>query len=87
MVSSKGVVQFVTTEPRWGKHIIVEHDNGYQTIYAHLNDTYVLRGQSVEKGMLIGTVGNSGDANKPHLHFEVLKQGKAINPKTVIIGF
>lgn len=77
-VSSNGVVQFVTTEPRWGKHIIVKHENGCQK---------VSRGQNVNTGRTIGTMGKTGSAETSPLHFEVLKDRTAINPETVIIGF
>ena len=87
MVSSNGVVQLVTTEPSWGNRIIIKHEGGYQTIYAHLNDINVSRGQNVQAGMIIGTVGRTGDARNSHLHFEVLKNGTAVNPKTIIRGF
>lgn len=55
----------------YGNMIIIAHDNGIQTVYAHLRDVYVTQGQSVNQGLVIGEVGNSGRSSGPHLHFEV----------------
>jgi len=65
----------------YGNHIILQHDTAYQTLYAHLASIKVKEGQTVEKGDVIGTVGNSGKSYGPHLHYEVLKNGKAENPE------
>ena len=64
----------------YGKHIVIKHDNQYQTLYAHLNEIKVTKGQIVKIGDMIGTVGSTGLSSTPHLHYEVLKNGKAIDP-------
>lgn len=64
----------------YGNHVVVDHGNGFRTLYAHLNSIFVSPGESVSKGQQIGTVGNTGNSTGPHLHFEVLYQGVRRNP-------
>lgn len=64
----------------YGNHIIIDHGYGYETIYAHLGRIVVREGQSVKRGDLIGTVGNTGTSIGPHLHYEVIKDNIKINP-------
>ena len=63
-----------------GKHVKIQHDKGFVTLYAHLNDMTVTVGQKVRQGQIIGYVGNTGKALLPLLHYEVLYKGKPINP-------
>lgn len=67
----------------YGNHIVIDHSDGYQTLYAHLNAIYVQAGQSVSKGQQIGEMGNTGNATGPHLHFEVRQGTVQRNP----VGF
>ena len=64
----------------YGWHIIIEHGYGYETLYAHMSRIDVRRGQKVSRGDVIGLVGNTGTSTAPHLHYEVIKDGKKINP-------
>ncbi|MBQ9476211.1 MAG: M23 family metallopeptidase [Bacteroidales bacterium] len=64
----------------YGNELIINHGFGYETRYAHLNTIEVGVGTQVHRGDLIGTVGKSGKATGPHLHYEVLLRGAAINP-------
>ncbi len=64
----------------YGNHVVIDHGNGYRTLYAHLNSFFVTPGENVTKGQQIGTVGNTGNSTGPHLHFEVLYQGVRRNP-------
>jgi murein DD-endopeptidase MepM/ murein hydrolase activator NlpD len=64
----------------YGNHIVIDHGNGYQTLYAHLNRIYVKVGTSVGKGTEIGQMGSSGRSTGPHLHFEIRKNGVRLNP-------
>ena len=64
----------------YGRNILIQHKFGYTTMYAHLNSVSVYAGQSVSKGQFIGTLGETGRATGPHLHFEVRIAGKHINP-------
>ncbi|WP_019913252.1 M23 family metallopeptidase [Paenibacillus sp. HW567] len=63
-----------------GKYIIVKHDNGLETWYMHLNAILVSPGQQVRKGQQIGQLGNTGRSTGPHLHFQVVKGNKPVNP-------
>lgn len=55
----------------YGTYVVMSHDNGTQTLYAHMNENYVSVGQSVTQGQTIGTIGMTGRTTGPHLHFEV----------------
>ncbi|SET98774.1 M23 family metallopeptidase [Paenibacillus sp. NFR01] len=63
-----------------GKYIIIQHKNGLQTWYMHLNKMIVTAGDTVKKGEQIGLLGNTGRSTGPHLHFQVLKNDQAVNP-------
>ncbi|HBK71670.1 MAG TPA: peptidase M23 [Flavobacteriaceae bacterium] len=70
----------------FGNHIEIDHGYGYKTIYAHLSKYNVKKGQKVKRGDLIGFVGNTGRSSGPHLHYEVHKNGKPINPINFYYG-
>ena len=64
----------------YGWHVILDHGNGYQTLYGHMSDIYVSVGQNVSKGSVIGKMGSTGRSTGPHLHFEIRKNGALLNP-------
>ena len=64
----------------YGKYIVIDHGNGFQTLYAHLSAIFVKVGQSVGKGERIGSVGSTGHSTGPHLHFEIRYKGVQRNP-------
>lgn len=78
--SDTGIVEFVGNRTGTGKTIIINHKNGYKTLYGHLNSYNVSEGDIVEKGEKIGIMGNTGHSTGVHLHFEILKNGVAQNP-------
>ena len=79
--TGKGVVQQVVRSERGlGNQIVIDHGFGYTTLYACLDEMQVRRGQEVERGDQIGTVGDSGLSVAPHLHYEVHLNGEAMNP-------
>ena len=70
----------------FGKHIRIDHGFGYISLYAHLSKYNVRRGQKVKRGDIIGFVGNTGRSVGPHLHYEILKDNKKINPLNFYYG-
>lgn len=83
-----GTVKSIKNDPRYGLTIVIEHDDGFQTIYANLlTSEFVVEGEKVEKGQSIGTVGNTAVfeiADEPHLHFEILKDSIQVDPNIYI---
>ncbi len=84
MASSAGTVKVSSQTASNGNYIIVEHESGYSTKYMHLKDKSVKSGEQIEQGATIGHVGNTGKSTGPHLHFEILKSDKPINPESLI---
>ena len=81
MASGNGVVEFAGTNGAYGKYIRIRHNSTYKTAYAHLNGYAkgVRKGQRVSQGQIIGYVGSTGRSTGPHLHYEVLVNGKRVN--------
>ena len=80
-----GMVKTIKNDPRYGLTIVIEHENGFQTVYSNLlTSEFVVEGENVEKGQSLGTVGNTAAfeiADEPHLHFEILKDSVQVDPK------
>lgn len=68
----------------YGNYVIIDHGNGYQTLYAHMSKIIATKGQWVSQGTRIGLVGSTGYSTGPHLHFTVYKNGKLVNPMSVL---
>ena len=83
--SADGTVKSIKNDPRYGITIIIEHVNGYKTVYSNLLSTeFVVEGEKVKQGQSIGTVGNSAAfevSDEPHLHFVILKYNEQLNPE------
>ncbi|MBI3142753.1 MAG: peptidoglycan DD-metalloendopeptidase family protein [Bacteroidetes bacterium] len=75
-----GVVEKAKYVKGYGNHVVVNHGFGYQTLYGHMSKIAVRRGQKIKRGELLGYVGNTGLSSAPHLHYEVIKNGKKVNP-------
>jgi len=76
-----GIVSKVKRSKRgYGNYVKINHGFGYETLYAHMSKYIVKKGQKVKRGEVIGFVGNSGISTAPHLHYEVRKDNKKINP-------
>lgn len=83
-----GVVKFVGREGGFGNVLKIDHGAGYRTIYAHLKNSYVKRGQTVKRGERVARSGNSGRSAGPHLHYEIHLYGRPQNPLNYIFtGF
>lgn len=79
-----GIVSFSGTRNGYGRIVELNHGNGYRTVYAHNQRNKVRVGERVDKGQTVATVGSSGRATGPHLHFEVRHHGQPINPETYL---
>jgi len=76
-----GVISKVKRSKRgYGNYVKINHGFGYETLYAHMSKYIVKKGQKVKRGEVIGYVGNTGISTAPHLHYEVRKDNKKINP-------
>lgn len=82
--SRAGRVILASVHPEFGKYIIIEHGSGYQTLYGHLNSFEVVKGQYVNRGQLIARMGNTGYSTGTHLHFSIYKNGKSVNPLSLL---
>ena len=82
--AESGIVKTIKNDPRYGLTVIVEHENGFQTVYSNLlTSEFVVEGEKVEKGQSLGTVGNTAAfeiADDAHLHFEILKDSVHVDP-------
>lgn len=85
---AEGKVKSIKNDPRYGLSVIIEHQDGYQTLYANLlSSEFVEVGESVKQGDSIGTVGNTAVfeiADEPHLHFEITKNNEQLDPNQLI---
>lgn len=82
--SMSGTISTTGVNRVYGNYVIIDHGNGYQTLYAHMSKIIAKKGQWVSQGTRIGLVGSTGYSTGPHLHFTVYKNGKMINPMTVL---
>lgn len=81
--SERGVVTFIGTEPGgYGKYVVIRHDGGYASYYAHLSafEPTLRTGARVVRGQRVGAVGSTGTATGPHLHFEVRRHARLVDP-------
>jgi murein DD-endopeptidase MepM/ murein hydrolase activator NlpD len=78
--SQSGKVIFSGYKGNYGKTVIISHQQGYSTVYGHLDKILVRKGQSVRQGQQIATVGNTGRSTGPHLHFEIRRYRRNIDP-------
>lgn len=80
MAAADGVVRVAGTHKSYGNYIRILHQNGDETLYAHMQYLYVHAGQSVAQGQILGTSGQTGNVTGPHLHFELLHEGIRYDP-------
>lgn len=84
MAAAAGTVSFAGYRGVYGKMISIQHIDGSETLYAHLSSITVSAGQRVKRGEVIGNIGTTGNSTGPHLHFEVKKGRKYVNPVNVL---
>lgn len=80
VATADGTVLKAKDEGNWGNLIVISHADGFETWYAHLKGFKIKEGETVTKGDIIGYVGNTGLSTAPHLHYEVRKDGKRLDP-------
>jgi len=79
--AGNGVIRSVEMNGRgYGNNVIINHGFGYETLYGHMSRINVRNGQKINRGDIIGFVGNTGSSTGPHLHYEVIRNGNKINP-------
>jgi len=79
-----GTVFFAGTAPEYGTTVIIDHGQDIKSLYGHLSQVSVKAGQKVERGTLIAYTGNTGRSSGPHLHYEILVKGHAVNPRAYL---
>ena len=80
VATAEGVVSYVGRRGTYGRVVEIDHGHGFKTRYAHLNKTFVKRGQKVDKGFKVGGMGSTGRSTANHLHYEIHFQGRAYDP-------
>lgn len=81
------VIEVGYQEKGYGNYVVVDHGNGYTSLYGHLQKATVKQGDTVSAGQQVGVIGSTGSSTAPHLHLRVHKDGQSIDPRTVIPGY
>ena len=84
VAAATGEIISIKQDKYFGNMLVMDHFNGYITIYAHLAKVLTEEGTIVKKGMIIGLVGNTGNSTGPHLHFEIIQNGETVDPEKII---
>jgi murein DD-endopeptidase MepM/ murein hydrolase activator NlpD len=82
--TAAGIIMEARRKGGYGKCVVINHNNGYQTVYAHLSKILVKKGQYVTDVAPIGKVGSTGYSTGCHLHYEIIKEGEKLNPEDFI---
>ena len=82
--SGGGVVERTGTDSSYGLFVLLQHSSGYETMYGHLSRVLVSRGDSVKAGQVIALTGNTGRSTAPHLHFEIRRYGRSVDPLSLV---
>ena len=80
-----GTVTVIVSVSGYGLHVVIDHGSGLSSLYGHLDTVLVENGEEVAAGQVIGTVGSSGNATGPHLHFEIRRDGIAEDPRLDLV--
>ncbi len=86
IATADGRVKYVGRNGGMGKTIVIDHGYGFVTRYAHLSDYKVKRGQRVKRGDVIALMGSTGYSTGPHLHYEIIRNGKSLDPRDFILN-
>lgn len=85
MATADGIVIKVETDKYLGKNVTISHGNGFTTVYGHMSNFAVKAGQKVKRRDIIGYIGQTGKAAGPHVHYEVFKDGKRVDPRNFLL--
>jgi murein DD-endopeptidase MepM/ murein hydrolase activator NlpD len=83
VATADGIVSSVVNDHKWGLRVDLSHGAGFTTMYAHLATVTVRRGEQVKRRETVGTLGSTGLATGPHLHYEVRRNGIPLDPRTL----
>jgi murein DD-endopeptidase MepM/ murein hydrolase activator NlpD len=84
VASATGEIVSIKQDKYFGNMVVIDHFNGYVSVYAHLAKILTEEGTIVKKGMNIGLVGSTGNSSGPHLHFEIILNGESVDPEELI---
>ncbi len=84
VATADGVITEASWQSSYGKTVIIKHKDNYETLFGHLSKFEVKEGQEVKVGDVIGKAGSTGRSTGTHLHYEIIKDGKRVNPKTFL---
>ena len=87
LATAAGTVTHAESDSVYGLVVVIEHDNGVSTLYGHNKEILVEIGQEVLVGSRIALLGNTGRSTAPHLHYEIMENGKPVNPKKYMSGY
>jgi murein DD-endopeptidase MepM/ murein hydrolase activator NlpD len=79
-----GAVKATGNDSAYGLFVLLEHPSGYESMYGHLSRILVARGETVRAGQVIALSGNTGRSTAPHLHFEIRRNGRSVDPMTIV---
>lgn len=79
--TADGIVVVAQSSGGYGKHVVIDHGYGYETLYGHMSALQVKAGDRVQRGDQVGELGNTGRSSGPHLHYEVHRNGQPVNPR------
>ncbi|MEW6410866.1 MAG: peptidoglycan DD-metalloendopeptidase family protein [Candidatus Zixiibacteriota bacterium] len=86
IATADGVVKSISTDNMMGKYVVIDHGYGFKTRYGHLSQFKVKQGQKVKRGDVIALMGSTGYSTGPHLHYEVIRNGKFFAPSQFILN-
>lgn len=82
--SGGGVVRETGEDPEYGRFILLEHPDGFESLYGHASRILITVGDSVNAGQVVGLSGSTGRSTGPHLHFEVRRDGRSVDPRSLV---
>jgi murein DD-endopeptidase MepM/ murein hydrolase activator NlpD len=82
--AGSGTVWEAGEDPVYGRYLVLDHGQGYRSLYAHTSELFVSAGDVVRRNEVVALSGSSGRSSAPHLHFEILRDGEPVDPLTLV---